>query len=250
MKNWTIKEAVEAINKNDAAAIKEISKHFPMFFLAIARNDLQALAAMMPEKFTVRRLQMTDAAADDTDEGAEPQTDADAEDASEDAGEADLSSMSTKELMKLCDKRGIKVPHYGKNKQFYLDALNGASGAKADTEDDADEDGEGEDESNPYEGKNAMELYKLCKKRGIKCEAKKKAAYYVDLLIKDDAKSDEGEDESEDDGWGDEDEAQEETKKAAKSSKKAEKADKKPAAKAAKKETKKDEADDDEDWDI
>lgn len=236
MKNWTIKEAVEAINKNDAAAIKEISKHFPMFFLAIARNDLQALAAMMPEKFTVRRLQMTDAAADDTDEGAEPQ--ADAEDASEDAGEADLSSMSTKELMKLCDKRGIKVPHYGKNKQFYLDALNGASGAKADTEDDADEDGE--DESNPYEGKNAMELYKLCKKRGIKCDAKKKAAYYVDLLTKDDAKSDDGDDESEDDGWGDEDEAQEETKKAAKSSKKA---DKKPAAK-------KDEADDDDDWDI
>lgn len=246
MKNWTIKEAVEAINKNDAAAIKEISKHFPMFFLAIARNDLQALAAMMPEKFTVRRLQMTDAAVDDNDEGAEPQTDADAEDASEDAGEADLSSMSTKELMKLCDKRGIKVPHYGKNKQFYLDALNGASGAKADTEDDADEDGE--DESNPYEGKNAMELYKLCKKRGIKCEAKKKAAYYADLLTKDDAKSDEGE--SEDDGWGDEDEAQEEPKKAAKSSKKAEKDDKKPAAKAAKKETKKDEADDDEDWDI
>lgn len=239
MKNWTIKEAVEAINKNDAAAIKEISKHFPMFFLAIARNDLQALAAMMPEKFTVRRLQMTDAAADDTDEGAEPQ--ADAEDASEDAGEADLSSMSTKELMKLCDKRGIKVPHYGKNKQFYLDALNGASGAKADAEDDADEDGE--DESNPYEGKNAMDLYKLCKKRGIKCEAKKKAAYYADLLTKDDAKSDEGDDESEDDGWGDEDEAQEETKKAAKSPKKA---DKKPAAKAAKK----DEADDDDDWDI
>ena len=245
MKNWTIKEAVEAINKNDAAAIKEISKHFPMFFLAIARNDLQALAAMMPEKFTVRRLQMTDAAADDTDEGAEPQTDADAEDASEDASEADLSSMSTKELMKLRDKRGIKVPHYGKNKQFYLDALNGASGAKADAEDDADE-----DESNPYGGKNAMELYKLCKKRGIKCEAKKKAAYYADLLTKDDAKSDEGEDESEDDGWGDEDEAQEEPKKAAKSSKKAEKADKKPDAKAAKKETKKDEADDDEDWDI
>ena len=65
MKNWTIKEAVEAINKNDAIAIKEISKHFPMFFLAIARNDLQALAAMMPEKFTVRRLQMADAAADE-----------------------------------------------------------------------------------------------------------------------------------------------------------------------------------------
>lgn len=239
MKNWTIKEAVEAINKNNATAIKEISKHFPMFFLAIARNDLQALAAMMPEKFTVRRLQMTDAAADDTDEGAEPQTDADAEDASEDAGEADLSSMSAKELMKLCDKRGIKVPHYGKNKQFYLDALQGAS--------DADE-GNGDAESgDEYEGKSAMELYKLCKKRGIEVASKKPAKFYADVLRKADAEAEQTEDNAEDEDWGEPDEnpKKEEKKAPAKGGKAASgKKSGKPAPAKA------EEEDDGDDWDI
>ena len=247
MKNWTIKEAVEAINKNDATAIKEISKHFPMFFLAIARNDLQALAAMMPEKFTVRRLQMTDAAVDDTDEGAEPQTDADAEDASEDAGEADLSSMSAKELMKLCDKRGIKVPHYGKNKQFYLDALQGASGDDEGNAEDND-DAESGDE---YEGKSAMELYKLCKKRGIEAAAKKPAKYYIGLLTKaDEAGAEDAVEESDDEDWGEPDE----------NPKKEEKQEKKAPAKGGKAASgkksgkpapaKAEEEDDGDDWDI
>ena len=229
MRNWTIKEAVEAINKNDTAAIKEISKHFPMFFLAIARNDLQALAAMMPEKFTVRRLVMVDAAADaDADE-----TEADSG-ADESDGNVDLSAMSTKELMKLCDKRGIKVPHYGKNKQFYLDALNG----NADN-DEASEDVE--DGADPYEGKNAMELFKECKKRGIKVEPKQKAAVYAKLLKADDAKSDEADDS--DDGWGDEEEEKEpaEKKGAAKSGK---------GSKSAKSKKEEKPADDDDEWDI
>lgn len=243
MKNWTIKEAVEAINKNDATAIKEISKHFPMFFLAIARNDLQALAAMMPEKFTVRRLQMTDAAADDTDEGAEPQTDAEAEDASEGAGEADLSSMSAKELMKLCDKRGIKVPHYGKNKQFYLDALQGASG---DDEGNAEDNGDAES-GDEYEGKSAMELYKLCKKRGIEAAAKKPAKFYADALRKADAEAEQTEDNAEDEDWGEPDEnpKKEEKKAPAKGGKAASsKKSGKPAPAKA------EEEDDGDDWDI
>lgn len=230
MRNWTIKEAVEAINKNDTAAIKEISKHFPMFFLAIARNDLQALAAMMPEKFTVRRLVMVDAAADaDADE-----TEAEPEKA--DDSDVDLSAMSTKELMKLCDKRGIKVPHYGKNKQFYLDALNGNAG-----NDEASEDADAEDDADPYEGKTAMELFKECKKRGIKAEPKQKAAVYAKLLKADDAKSDEADDS--DDGWGDEEDEKEpaEKKGAAKSGK---------GSKSAKSKKEEKPADDDDEWDI
>lgn len=234
MKNWTIKEAVEAINKNDAVAIKEISKHFPMFFLAIARSDLQALAAMMPEKFTVRRLVMTDAAENDADE-------TEAEDTADESGDgdADLSAMSTKELMKLCDKRGIKVPHYGKNKQFYLDALNG--GGNDETAEDADDEA-----GDPYDGKTAMELFKECKKRGIKAEPKKPAKFYAELLRKDDAAAnDAGDDE---DGWGDgEDEAAEE--KAEKKPAKNTKGTKASKATAAKKE-KEAAAEDDDDWDI
>lgn len=236
MKNWTIKEAVEAINKNDAAAIKEISRHFPMFFLAIARNDLQALAAMMPEKFTVRRLVMVDAAAENEAEN-EAEGEADAAEENVDA-DADLSTMSTKELMKLCDKRGIKVPHYGKNKQFYLDALAGAA-----DNDEAAEDADAEDEdANPYAGKTAMELFKECKKRGIKTEPKQKAAVYAKLLKTDDAKA--AEDEGDDDGWGDgDDEVDEKPAKPAKGSGKG-------TAKASKPKKEEKPADDDDEWDI
>ena len=237
MRNWTIKEAVEAINKNDTDAIKEISRHFPMFFLAIARNDLQALAAMMPDKFTVRRLVMTDAAAESNDSA-----DTEAADDSAESEDVDLNAMSTKELMKLCDKRGIKVPHYGKNKQFYLDALNGASGDDEAGDTESDE----EDGGNPYEGKSAMELFKECKKRGIKCEPKKKAAYYVDLLCKDDEAADDSD--SDDDGWGDGDDGAEAEQEEKKTTKGGSKSGGKGGARNTKKDTKP--ADDDDGWDI
>lgn len=241
MRNWTIKEAIEGINANDPIAIKEISKHFPEFFLAVARNDMAALAAMMPEKFTVRRLVTTGAAtgeAADADEGETSEAVAD---------DADLSAMSTKELIALCGQRGIKVPKYGKNKQFYLDALGAAADGEGDEpESDEDEDGEG----NPYEGKSAMELYKECKKRGLKAEPKKKAAYYAELLDKDDAKADGEDADGDDEDWGD-DEADEEPKKAPTKKAPAKKAPAKKESKPAPKANTKAKAeDDDDDWDI
>lgn len=240
MRNWTIKEAIEGINANDPIAIKEISKHFPEFFLAVARNDMAALAAMMPEKFTVRRLAVAGAAtneAADTDEGETNEAVAD---------DADLSAMSTKELIALCGQRGIKVPKYGKNKQFYLDALGAAADGEGDEpESDEDEEGEG---TNPYEGKSAMELFKECKKRGLKAEPKKKAAYYADLLTKDDAKADDEDASGDDEDWGD-DEAEEETKKAPAKKAPAKKAPAKKESKPATKAKAKVE-DDDDDWDI
>lgn len=238
MRNWTIKEAIEGINANDPIAIKEISKHFPEFFLAVARNDMAALAAMMPEKFTVRRLAVAGAAtneAADTDEGETNEAV---------ANDADLSAMSTKELIALCGQRGIKVPKYGKNKQFYLDALGAAADGEGDEpESDEDEEDEG---TNPYEGKSAMELFKECKKRGLKAEPRKKAAYYADLLTKDDAKADDEDTSGDDEDWGD-DEAEEETKKAPAKKAPAKKA---PAKKESKPATKAKVEDDDDDWDI
>lgn len=195
MRNWTIKEAVNVIVAGtDEEAINELAKHFPMFFMAVVKNDIVSLANAMGEKFTVRRLEFGAAAAedggDDTAEAAE----------TEDTG--DLSAMSTKQLMKLCDKRGIKVPHYGKNKQFYLDALaNGAAVKPTANKGEAESAEDDEDGNDPYAGKSAMELYKECKKRGIKAEAKKPAKHYAKLLADDDANATESEDE---DGWDDE----------------------------------------------
>lgn len=239
MRNWTIKEAIEGINANDTVAIKEISKHFPEFFLAVARNDMAALAAMMPEKFTVRRLVAAGAAtneAADADEGETNEAVAD---------DADLSAMSTKELIALCGQRGIKVPKYGKNKQFYLDALGAAADGEGDEpESDEDEDGKG----NPYEGKSAMELFKECKKRGLKAEPKKKAAYYAELLTKDDAKANGEDADGDDEDWGD-DEADEEPKKAPAKKAPTKKAPAKKESKSATK-AKAQAEDDDDDWDI
>lgn len=244
MRNWTIKEAVEVINAGtDLDAIKEIAKHFPMFFLAVARNDITALTQMMGDRFTVRRLVVPQDTAD---------ADADVEDTG--AGEvpippepADLSAMSTKDLMKLCDQRGLKVPHYGKNKQFYIDALANDGGVPAEeapakakrtppsrkakkAEPEAKEVEEDED-VDPYAGMAAPDLYKECKSRGIKAAAKKPAKYYADLLRKADAEA-----EAEDDGGWDDEEEEAPAPKANKGTKK---------SKAAKEDD-----DDDGDWDI
>ena len=92
-----------------------------------------------------------------------------------------------------------------------------------------------EDEDDPYSGKTAPELYKECKKRGIKVAAKKDAKYYEKALLKADAADVETEEADED--W--------EEEKPAKPAKK-EKAAKK--EKKAKKEE--EEVEEDEDWDI
>lgn len=250
MRNWTIKDAVAVIqNGKDTEAIKEIAKHFPVFFMAVAKNDLGAVAAMMTDKMTVRRLQMEavegeediDEDVGDEVEEAEATDDADTSDDGE-----DLESMSTKQLIALCGKRGIKVPKYGKNKKFYLDALQGA-GEETEAEDDGDDDAE----DDPYAGKNAIQLYSLCKKRGLKVKPKQKAAVYLEALKKADAAGAEDADDQDDD-WGEDDDDAEEKKPAKKSTKEApaKKSDPKKAAKKAETEEDEDGGDDDDDWEI
>lgn len=250
MRNWTIKDAVAVIqNGKDTEAIKEIAKHFPIFFMAVAKNDLGAVAAMMTEKMTVRRLQEADEAEASDAEDAEAE-EAEAEDTeSEETGDADLENMSTKELYNLCCKKGIKVPKYGKNKAFYIEALQGGAEEKeAEAEDDSEE------EDDPYVGKNAIQLYSLCKKRGIKVQPKQKAAVYLKALHDADAKADEDADSdaAEEEDWDDEEEEEKPAKKAPakKADKKAApaKEEKKPAKKAEKKAEAED--DDDDDWDL
>lgn len=242
MRNWTINEAVKVIKAGtDTEAIKEIAKHFPMFFAAVVKDDISALAAMMNDKFTVRRLQLDGVAVNED-------ADTTSDDVEESAGNDDtegttvaLSEMSTKQLMALCDKRGIKVPHYGKNKQFYLDALEADANGAEDTEGEE----EVEEAGDEYDSKSAMELFKMCKERGIKVAPKKKADVYAEALRKADAEAAEAEEDEAEDDWGDEEE-EAPKKKAAKSEGKSAK---KGATKKASKKEEAEEADDD-DWDI
>lgn len=245
MRNWTIKDAVAVIqNGKDTEAIKEIAKHFPVFFMAVAKNDLGAVAAMMTDKMTVRRLQMEAAEGEeDSDEDVDDEVEVEEAEATDDADTSDdgedLKSMSTKQLIALCGKRGIKVPKYGKNKKFYLEALQGGA-------EEAEE--EAQKEEDQYAGKNAIQLYSLCKKRGLKVKPKQKAAVYLEALKAADAEASNAEDDADDD-WDDE---VEEEKPAKKSTKKApaKKSAPKKAAKKAEPEENEDDGDDDDDWEI
>lgn len=247
--NYTFAQAVRIIAENkDQEAIIDIGRRFPLLMnrvsalVALAGTHFVEFAESMPEYLTALKVNNAMKATGDEDTGAE---DADTGKAAEDDGEdaakggSDYDSMSGKELLALVRERKLtkKLPKPFK-KVDMVKVLKEADADAGDEEAEAEDDGEA---ANPYEGMGAVELFKECKKRGLKVVPKKPAKYYIDLLTKDDAAnaSDDGEDD-----WGDE-EAEEETSKPA-----AKAQPKKPAAKAATKKPAAKEADDDEDWDI
>lgn len=148
----------------------------------------------------------------------------------EDETESDYDGMTGKELYALCCERGISSLCKSRSKDYLIDLLtkldNGEiepasakkKGAKAETKkatkvkqkkaepveeaDDDDWGDEDEEDSDPYAGKNARELFDMCKERGIKAKTKQKADVYVKLLKKaDEAEAAEDEDEDDDDEW-------------------------------------------------
>lgn len=75
---------------------------------------------------------------------------------------------------------------------------------KADEEAESESEAEADEEQNDgkYAGKNAMELFKECKKRGVKAAPKKPVKYYIELLEKDDAAVEaDTADSNDDDDW-------------------------------------------------
>ena len=147
--------------------------------------------------------------------------------ADEDAAE-DYESMTATALYKLCCSRGISSHCKSRSKAALIEVLEAHdrgelestkdSGKKekakpakksapkkeAEPEEDADDWEDEEDEQeDPYAGKTAMELYKECKKRGIKAKPKMKAADYAKLLKEDDEAEEPEEDgiEDDDDDW-------------------------------------------------
>ena len=178
---------------------------------------------------------------------AEPAEDEDGD------SDSDYDSMSNKELWTLLGQVGgrkkcreefgdTKTPDMIKYfKKYYPNGVDAEQPEEAE-EEPADE----------YEGKSAVELYKMCKTRKIKAEQKKPAKYYIDLLKKaeaDAAKSKKKAEPEEDEEWDDEEE-EPAPKKADKKTKaeKPEKKSKKPAKEEVEEEADDDEEDDD--WEI
>ena len=256
-KNYTFAEAVKIINAGkDMESITDIGRRYPVLLnkvtkvAALAGEDFVDLMGYMPDYLTANKV---NTALKNAIGGNNESEDTEAEEATEDTtgsddkeennGEADYESMSGKQLWDLLGKAGKRKLAKSTKKADLVEACKQAFGAGATEAEDEDEaEDEETTEANPYEGKSAMELFKECKKRGIKAAPKKNAKFYAELLVKADAEAEETESESDD--W-DEDEPKEEPKTKAKAGKKAEKKE------APKKAAKKEETDDeDDDWDI
>lgn len=253
-KNWTMAEATKAVAENDMVAIADLGKRFPLMMHLLDKSiagDGEAVVELfgaIPEYLTANKVNTAiknivgDGEVEDEDEteekpvkkaekkSAKKVADDDVDDEDESEAEDDYDSMTGNQLVALCKERGIWSTLKDKKKAGMIAGLRAADEAG----DDADE-VEDEETEDGYAGMSVQELYKECKKRGIKAEIKKPAKYYIGLLEKDDAAADEDEDD-----WGEEEEETPAPKKSAK------KADKKSAKKAAKE----DEEDDDDDWDI
>lgn len=168
--NYSIGQAFEVIAKGeDVEAIADIARRFPMVAIHCAKLTGVAevagpLLGAIPAYVSARKVEKAFkvGASEDVDDAEETETEAEPEEEAE----------------KPAPKKRARK-------------------AKAEPEPEPEPD---ESEGGKYDGMNAMELFKECKKRGIKAQPKKTAKFYKDLLEKNDAEgASDGEDE--DDDW-------------------------------------------------
>lgn len=281
-KNYTIAEAVRIIAENgDNEALMDLGKRYPLLTQKIARvavkagEDFVDLMSFMPEYLSANKVnsaikkmldEAPDADEDAEDDGNEDEAEekpvkktgkrgrpakVEDEDA-EEAGSYDYDSMNNAKMYKLLGELGKRKDCKEKFGDLSHDSMLKylkKYGPKSDATGEADDEDDAEESGDEYEGKSAVELYKLCKQRKIKAEQKKPAKYYIGLLKKADeeaAAEAEADDAEEDEEWDDDEE--EAPKKSAKKAP----AKKAPAKgnKAAKKAEPEEADDDDDEWEI
>lgn len=223
--NWSLFEGAKAILANDEAAIAELGKRFPLTTVAIASmgNNASAMKIFeaLPINVTMRKVEANLKDGVDVTETEDADTDVEAND------EEDVMPAPKKNKKAKTDDE--KKAAAAERRKARRAAKKAEKEVEPDDEDDVEE--EAADETD-YSTMNAIELFKLCKSRGLKAAPKKKAAEYIKLLEAADAEANATED-SDDDGWGDDEEEEA------------------PAPKKNKKASKKAEPEeDDDDWDI
>lgn len=186
VKNYTLKEAVEIIAKGeDLEAITDLGKRFPILSIKIARLTAKAekeiidLMQYMPEYLTIKKVNNAVKTVNDSK--------AETEDATE-AENKPVEEETAKEVEEPEEKENkpVEPKKRGRKPKAKVKAVS-VEEPKAEVEDEADEEPtETEETSNNYEGKKAVDLFKLCKSRGLKVTTKKSAKYYIDVLEKDD----------------------------------------------------------------
>lgn len=236
--NWSGYEAAkEILEGNNTENISEIGSRFPLFARTVAFSGSEQLLDILKAlpKVTARVIETGLNGIEDTEEEAPkkkaPKKKAESEEVDDFEEEAEdeetaYESMTGKDLYALCCKRGISSLCKSRKKDDLIELLekldNGEiepskgkakaepkkeakkSAKKAEPVEEAEDDdwGEEEEDTDPYAGKSAMELFKMCQKRGIKTKPKQKADAYVKLLKKaDEAEAEDEETEDEDDDW-------------------------------------------------
>ena len=218
--NWSAYEAAKEIMGSNKENIAEIGSRFPLFTRTVSManseyvldllkaipkvtarvietglkdiNDVEAEAEEAVEETQEKetKAKKEAKAAGKTKAKKEVETEGDAED-------DDYENMTSKALYKLCCDRGISSQCKKRDKASLIAVLKANDGAAGEDEDDwGDED---EEETDPYAGKTAKELFKMCSDRGIKTKPKQSADAYVKLLKKADEAEAETEDEDDDD---------------------------------------------------
>ena len=226
-KNWTAYEAAKEIYGDNKENITEIGSRFPLLTrtVAMANNEyiLDILSAL--PKVTARVLETglkentSEVISSDEDIEEKP-VKAVAKDEEDEV--STYEGMTGKELYALCCKRGISSMCKSRSKDALIELLNKFDNGELETKgekkasktktkaapkvEEVEEEDDWEDEeedSDPYAGKNARELFAMCKERGIKAKPKQNASVYADLLKEDDAKeeADTEDEEDDDDDW-------------------------------------------------
>lgn len=218
-KNWMAYEAAEAIMGNNVEEIAEVGSRYPLFTRTVSMANSEYVLDLLKAlpKVTARVIETGLKDIDDVKTEAEEmeeeaqeeekapkketkaagKTKAKKEEADEDETDDDYENMTSKALYKLCCDRGISSQCKKRDKASLIAVLKANDGTANEDEDDwGDED---EEETDPYAGKSAKELFKMCSDRGIKTKPKQSADAYVKLLKKADEAEDETEDEEDDD---------------------------------------------------
>lgn len=209
VKNYTLKEAVEIIAEGkDLEAIAGLGKRFPILSIKIARLTAKAekeiidLMQYMPEYLTIKKVNNAVKTVNDSKAEAGDATEAENKPVEEETAK-EVEEQEEKE------NKPVEPKKRGRKPKAKVKAIP-VEEPKAEVEDEADEDPtEAEETANNYEGKKAVDLFKLCKSRGLKVTTKKSAKYYIDVLKKDDEtkakaeakKAEEVEDEDDDESW-------------------------------------------------
>lgn len=249
--NWNVKQAYAAIKNGEKDSMIDIGRRFPLAMAALIKvgesDAIENLFNTFPDHLTMRKIENAlreGVKVDDSDNEVEEEA-TEAGEIDEASAENEYKSMNGTQLSDLLKKHGvykdcIKKMGGGKKQQM-LDYIE-KYGLGA-TEEETEEAAGSKEETSEYDGMSAMELFKECKKRGIKVKPRQKAAVYVEVLKKADQES--GSEEEEE--WVEEEPAKEEKKAAPKKPVAKPKATvKKPAPKKEDPE----EEDDDDDWNI